>query len=531
MTNLDALDLKNEEAMKKINDEDELEATYSNSCKSEVRFPLLNDKNTAEISYGGTDVNSVHSKLSPQRLNTNSNSIMKQIRGEAQLMAKLAFPVIGGKLLEIFPDTCLIIMVGHVQSDLTNEYLDAYTLSVMFINLTGLSIGFGLASAMDTLCSQANGAGEPHKMGIYLQTGMIVLCIAFIVEFLLTYHATSIFITLGQPKLISELAGTCAMYLLPGIPFLYLYELLRKILQAQSIALPMLYIAVIGNVINVGLGYYLIYFTSFGWLGAPVARIVCNFSFCILMLLYLYASGLHQTYWGDGWHPKAAWRGMSQFVALGIPGALQLCFEWWAFECLTLISGRLPNAVLAMGSNSILMSICTLTYMPYLGVSIAGNVRIGNALGAGSPKRAKLAAAVSLGFAVLLSGLCAFFLILFHSSLPSLFTNNPELRSSTSNLLIVGAIFQLPDSINGAVQGMFRGCGRQNIGAYLNFVAYYIVGIPFGVLLAFYFDQGILGLWIGIGSGLLLASMVGSFIIFKSDWIAIAKETVERLNH
>merc|ERR1712232_1261229 len=112
---------------------------------------------------------------------------------------------------------------------------------------------------------------------------------------------------------------------------------------------------------------------------------------------------------------------------------------------------------------------------------------------------------------------------MFHSSLPSLFTNDPKLRISTSHILFIAAIFQLPDAINSAVQGILRGCGRQKIGACLNFVAYYIVGIPFGVMMAFYFDQGVLGLWIGMSSGLLMASIVGSLIMFKTDWSAMAK--------
>ena len=40
-------------------------------------------------------------------------------------------------------------------------------------------------------------------------------------------------------------------FLLPGIPFAFFYELLRKLLQAQSIVNPMLAVAVFGNVINV----------------------------------------------------------------------------------------------------------------------------------------------------------------------------------------------------------------------------------------------------------------------------------------
>ena len=228
---------------------------------------------------------------------------------------------------------------------------------------------------------------------------------------------------------------------------------------------------------------------------------------------------------------KDAWKGISQFIELGIPGALQLCFEWWAFECLALISGLLPDAVIAIGSNAILLNIASMVYMFYLGVSIATNVRIGNALGAGLPARAALASNLGVGLGVLCSILCATILLVFREELPGFFTNDPEIDAYTSDLLIIAATFQLPDAINGTIQGIFRGSGRQTLGAWLNFVAYYLCGIPFGVLLAFHFDQGLWGLWVGMTIGLVVVGVVGLWIVCTSKWKQLAEDAIRRMQY
>ena len=51
------------------------------------------------------------------------------------------------------------------------------------------------------------------------------------------------------------------------------------------------------------------------------------------------------------------------------------------------------------------------------------------------------------------------------------------------------------------IGGVLRGSGRQYIGAIMNFVGYYIIGLPVGITLAIKLGWGVLGIWIGMASG------------------------------
>lgn len=443
-------------------------------------------------------------------------------------MLWLALPVTTTYLLEMLPGIAATIIVGNLQDERNAEYLDATAMGVMFANITGLSIGLGLCTAMDTLCSQAFGANEPKKMGTYAQTGFFVLlfCTAFAAVMFL--NATEILIALGQPEEVSQLAGTFVRYMFPGIPFIYGYELVRKVLQAQNIANPMVMTSVLANIINICVGYGLVYYTEFSYLGAAIA-LSCNYiSLLVFVVPYLAWSGVTEVFW-DGLHLQEAILGVPEFLSFGIPGMLQMIFEWWAFEVLGLICGLFPNAVVAIGANAIVMNLTSLTYMIYLGIAVAGNVRIGNALGANEPLRASLAAKLTLRMSVSSSVLNTVFLFVFSSSLPNLFTRDTDVAKLATTLFTVVALYQIPDAVTCSVMGIFRGMGWQKIGAYLNFAVYYIVGLPTGCVLAFWLGWNVVGLWLGMIVGVLSIAVCGTYMIFRCDWKALADSVGSRI--
>jgi MATE family multidrug resistance protein len=168
--------------------------------------------------------------------------------------------------------------------------------------------------------------------------------------------------------------------------------------------------------------------------------------------------------------------------------------------------------------------------MLYLGTSIAGNIRVGNALGAGDAHRAKMACYLSFFLGILLALCNTAFILTFRKKIPTLFTSDVDLISKARDLLLVVALFQLPDAINSVNQGIFRATGKQALAAKLNAIAYYIVGIPFGYMLGFKFEYGVEGLWFGLVAGLTWGSTVNTIILSRLDWVALTTDTRKRLS-
>ncbi|RHY28428.1 hypothetical protein DYB25_013196, partial [Aphanomyces astaci] len=65
--------------------------------------------------------------------------------------------------------------------------------------------------------------------------------------------------------------------------------------------------------------------------------------------------------------------------------------------------------------------------------------------------------------------------------------------------------------------------------AVLNFVAYVVVGVPLGVLLDFYAGWGLLGLWVGMAVGISTSGGCGAWVVYTSDWAALANAAAGRL--
>ena len=62
----------------------------------------------------------------------------------------------------------------------------------MYSNILGLSLGLGIATALDTLSSQAYGAAQPKMLGIYLQRSVLILGALFVPVFIVNYFTDEI---------------------------------------------------------------------------------------------------------------------------------------------------------------------------------------------------------------------------------------------------------------------------------------------------------------------------------------------------
>ena len=175
------------------------------------------------------------------------------------------------------------------------------------------------------------------------------------------------------------------------------------------------------------------------------------------------------------------------------------------------------------------MNVTSLTYTLYLGASVSGNVRVGNALGAGDAHRAEIASNLTLASGAIISFVNMGFLLTFRTKLPLLFTTDVGIVEKAQHLLLIATAFQLPDAINACNQGIFRGSGRQSLSALYNFVAFYIIGLPLGYVLGIKMGFGVEGLWLGITTSLFTIALGSAIVVLRSDWKKLALDASLRI--
>jgi len=106
---------------------------------------------------------------------------------------------------------------------------------MMFANITWWSVVYGLATALDTLCSQAfTGAMSVTTVGVHLQTGILVMGIFVVPVSLVWWNGEYLLLALGQDPQLAALSGIYLRYLIPSIVPGFLFECLKRYLQAQG---------------------------------------------------------------------------------------------------------------------------------------------------------------------------------------------------------------------------------------------------------------------------------------------------------
>jgi MATE family multidrug resistance protein len=92
-----------------------------------------------------------------------------------------------------------------------------------------------------------------------------------------------------------------------------------------------------------------------------------------------------------------------------------------------------------------------------------------------------------------------------------MFSDDPDLVDEVSRILPLVALFQIVDGLGAVTGAILRAKGQQDVGALLNLVGYYTIGIPFGIVLAFKVGLGLIGLWVGLTVALVFVGGIGLY--------------------
>ncbi|KAJ0047950.1 hypothetical protein Pint_16950 [Pistacia integerrima] len=413
----------------------------------------------------------------------------KVISEEVKKQLWLAGPLISVSLLQYCLQMISVMFVGH----LGELPLSGASMATSFASVTGFSLLMGMASALETQCGQSYGAKQYSMLGIQMQRAMFVLLLVSIPLSFIWANTRSILIAAHQDVNISEEAGLYARFMIPSLFAYAILQCLVRFLQTQNIVFPMMLSSGITTLLHI---------------------LVC--------WILVFKSGL-------GRFSMEALHNILNFIRLAIPSAVMVCLEMWSFEMMVLLSGLLPNPELETSVLSISLNTAGTVWMIPFGLSGAVSTRVSNELGAGNAEGARLAVRVVLVVAITVGILVGSVLLLIRNIWGYAYSNEIEVVKYVSSMMPILAVSNFLDGLQCVLSGNARGCGWQNIGAYVNLGSYYLVGIPSAVLLAFVLHIGGKGLWLGIICALIVQVSSLLIITIRTNWEQEAKKATERV--
>uniref|UniRef100_A0A8U7P9I0 Multidrug and toxin extrusion protein n=1 Tax=Corvus moneduloides TaxID=1196302 RepID=A0A8U7P9I0_CORMO len=403
-------------------------------------------------------------------------------RHECYELARLAGPVFFAQLLAFLISMVSSIFCGH----LGKAELDAVTLAVSVINVTGISIGSGLASACDTLMTQTYGSKNLKQVGTILQRGILILLLFCFPCWALFINTERILLLIRQDPEVSRLTQLYVMIFIPALPAAFLYQLLTRYLLSQEIIMPQVVTGIAANILNAAMNAFLLYALKLGMVGSAWANMVSQYTQVIFLVLYMWWKKIHVKTWGG------------------------------------LIS------VVELGAQSVIYELACVAYMVPLGISVAASVRVGNALGAGDVAQAKTSCITALLCTGVFAVVVAALLGSLRDVVGYIFTNDREIVSLVSKVMLIFGPFHLLDATAATCGGVLRGTGRQKLGAIANAVGYYTIGFPIGISLMFAAKMGVLGLWVGMIICISVQALSFLAFVIRMDWRKAAEEAQVR---
>uniref|UniRef100_A0A671TPC0 Solute carrier family 47 member 3 n=1 Tax=Sparus aurata TaxID=8175 RepID=A0A671TPC0_SPAAU len=357
-------------------------------------------------------------------------------------------------------------------------------------------------------------------VGVVLQRAILILLLACFPCWAILINTEPILLAVKQEPAVARLAQLYVKIFMPALPAAFMYALLARYLQNQGIIWPQVITGVVVNILNALINYIFLYQLNLGVAGSAASNALSEFCMAGLLYAYILWKGLHKATWA-GWS-KECLQDWSSYIHLAIPSMVMLCVEWWMYEIGGFLSGLINDVEL--GAQSVVYQMGTIAFMFPLGFSIAGTVKVGNALGAGDTEQAKLSAKLSVFCAVSVSVCLSIAIGSLKDHISYVFTYDEQIRERVADVITLYAPFVLVEATAAALGGVVRGAGKQKVGAICNIVGYYGIGFPIGVSLMFAAKLGIKGLWTGLFTCVFLQCTFLLFYVTRLNWKTVTDE-------
>jgi MATE family multidrug resistance protein len=428
---------------------------------------------------------------------------------ELKKLVTLAWPLLIAQVTQILMGVSDTIMAGRYSSE------DMAAVAIGFsITMPVLFFIQGIILALPPIVSRLNGARQYTEVARASQQCLwLSLCFA-IPAALFSLLIPDIFNMMPMEQALRTITVDYVCYILLGAPFFTLYQFLRNYCEGLSVPKPSMIIMVLGLLVNIPANYIFIYgkfgVPEFGGAGCGIATsLVFMFMFAATWIYTLKAEKLKHYHLYAQLH-KPDLRQMWTTLKLGFPIAMTMLFEVTLFGVVALLLS--PYGATVVASHQIALNFSALMFMFPLSIGMAASIRVGHLLGENRPKQAKMAVLGGLGLGLCIACFTATMTVVWRSDISGFYSIDPHVIELAASLMLLAAMFQFSDAIQVISACALRGYKDTSAMFYITFIAYWLIGLPIGCMLAL--TDWLMpqlyaaGFWIGFICGLSSAAVM-----------------------
>ena len=424
---------------------------------------------------------------------------------EARETVGVGLPLVAAQLLQMsmgFVDT---VMAGRLSAG------DLAAVAVGF-SLVGpvLVFAIGVLMATNPIVAQLHGAGRDREIGRNLwQSLWLSQMVALPAFFLLREMHVVLQFMETRPEII-PVARDYLRAFSWGLPAACAYFSLRFFNEGLTVTKPSMYLALLGLMVNAAGNYVFMY----GHLGFPALGAVGTGWASALVWWVMFLGMVGLTFRQRAYARFELWQGLARpawlyirrLLHVGLPNGLSVTIEVSMFALAGLIISSL--GVQAVAGHQIALNFAAFTFMLPLGLSIATTARVGFAVGQGDLRRARRIGYVGIALGTAVMVLTAGIMFAIPERIVAIYTRDPEVSDVAVQLIFLAAVFQISDGVQVSVLGALRGLKDTKVPMLFNAIAYWLVGLPTGYVLALPLGYGAAGLWVGMIAGLTVAAVL-----------------------
>jgi len=417
----------------------------------------------------------------------------------------LAYPVIIGQLG--------LIMMGVVDSIMVGELgavpLAAASLSNSLIFLV-LIIAIGNAVAVTPLIAILVGAKKLDECGVYFRQSLLLNLLMGLFVFIIIAIGVNYLHLLGQQYEVQVKAKSYMLIIGLSIFPQMIFQTYKQFIEGLSIMRPAMIITLAANLVNVFANWVLIFgnlgFPKLELDGAGWATFISRLFMAVALMVFVMKNERFRIYDVSFHFRSLNLKVMRKILSVGLPSGFQYFFEVGAFSFAVIMIGWIgPNELAA---HQIAISLASVSFMGVLGISQAGGILVGNAVGEQNIKLIRKNGFIAILLGMIWMSVSGILFISLRNFLPYIYIRDEEVINIASQLLIIAALFQLSDGIQAVGIGILRGLTDVKGPTIITFISYWIISLPIGYVLGFIFKLGVTGVWIGLLIGLTCSAIM-----------------------